>query len=233
MSIIKRFLPLFILILGLIIFIVLGGHHYLNIQILDHNYALIEKYTQQHYFLSIIIFISIYIIAIAFSLPGATLLTLLSGLLFGTWSGTLWSVIAATIGATITYLAVKSAFGEFLKNRISGRIAKLQKGFSGNAFNYLLMLRLLPIFPFFIINIAAGIVGVRMRIFILASLIGMTPCAFIYAWIGSGLSSIITQQTKLDLNIFIKPSVIIPLLALAILTMIPVFLKFRQNRKEK
>ena len=224
---IRNFLPLIILIIGLVLFIILGGARYISFNALSQYYQSLQEFVYKHYYLSSLLFTTVYIVAVSLSFPGAAILTLLGGFLFGVWWGTFWTIIASTIGAVITYFAVNSAFGTFFKRKVTGRLRTIQQGFSENEFYYLLTLRLLPIFPFFIINIASGIVGVRMRNFIIASMLGMAPCAFIYAWVGSSLGTMVVDQGQNNMasSIFLQPSIIIPLVLLAILSLLPVLIK--------
>ncbi len=221
----KKILPISILIAGLVLFFVFGGQHYLSLQALSENYKKLQDYTHAHYFLSVLGFMGCYIIIIALSIPGATLLTLLGGFLFGALLGTVWVVFAATIGATITFLAVHTAFGELLRHRVDNKLSKMKKGFTENAFNYLITLRLLPIFPFFIINIAAGVIGMPLRTFFFGTLLGIIPGSFIYAWVGSGLGYTLEQGKSLNLGIIFEPQVILPIIGLAILSLAPVIVK--------
>ena len=227
----KKTLPLLILVLGLILFFVFGGHQYLNFQSLSDNYQKLQNFTEQHYAISTLIFMGVYILLVAFSIPGATIMTLLGGFLFDVWFGTLWVVIAATIGASITFLAVNTAFGDALKSKVGPKLAKMQKGFTEDAFNYLLILRLLPVFPFFIINIAAGIVGMRLRTFFIGTFIGIIPGSFIYAWVGSGLSYTLQKGDALNLGIIFEPKILFPIIGLAVLSVIPVIIKKVKAKK--
>ncbi|MFT6834842.1 MAG: putative membrane protein YdjX (TVP38/TMEM64 family) [Francisellaceae bacterium] len=222
---IKKLIPILILIIGLILFFTLGGQDYLNFQSLSENYQKLQTYTQDHYIISVVFFMLAYILVVAFSIPGATIMTLLGGFLFGAIFGTLWVIISATVGATTTFLAVNTAFGDMLKNKVGTTLAKMQEGFSKDAFNYLLILRLLPIFPFFIINIAAGIVGMKLRTFVIATFLGIIPGSFIYAWVGSGLGYTLSQGGELNLGIIFEPQILLPIAALALLSIVPVIVK--------
>ena len=197
----KRLLPIVILMAGLIVFFALGGRQYLSLDALNTHYQSLQNFTEQHYLMSVLIFMCAYIFVVAFSIPGATIMTLLGGFLFGVVFGGIWVVLSASIGATITFLAVRGAFANTLSQNASGSIAKMRDGFQKNAFNYLLFLRLLPIFPFFIINIAAGVLGVSLRHFFIGTLIGIIPGTFSYAWVGSGLGFALTHGHKLNLKI--------------------------------
>lgn len=222
---VKRLFPIIILIIGFIIFFVLGGERYLSLETLTIHYQNLQAFTQQHYLLSVFIFMLSYIIIVAFSIPGATIMTLLGGFLFGVFFGSIWTVLAATMGATITYLAVRMAFAENLKHKASGSIAKMRDGFQQNEFNYLLFLRLLPIFPFFIINIAAGVLGVSLRHFFAGTLLGIIPGTFIYAWVGNGLGFALEQGHTLNLKVIFSPQILLPICALALLSLVPIIYK--------
>ncbi|WP_440683195.1 TVP38/TMEM64 family protein [Cysteiniphilum halobium] len=228
----KRLLPIIILIIGLIIFFALGGEHYLSLKTLTTHYQNLQEFTQLHYVLSVLIFMLTYIIIVAFSIPGATIMTLLGGFLFGVFFGAIWTVLAATLGATVTYLAVRTAFAASLKNKASGSIAKMRDGFQKNEFNYLLFLRLLPIFPFFIINIAAGVLGVSLRHFFAGTFLGIIPGTFVYAWVGSGLGFALKQGQTLNLKIIFSPQILLPICALALLSLVPIIYKRFKNKSQ-
>lgn len=227
----KRLFPIILLIIGLIVFFALDGERYLSLETLAIHYKNLQAFTQQHYFLSVLIFMLSYIIIVAFSIPGATIMTLLGGFLFGVFFGGIWTILAATIGATITYLAVRMAFAQSLKKKASGSIAKMRNGFQQNEFNYLLFLRLLPIFPFFIINIAAGVLGVSLRHFFIGTLLGIIPGTFIYAWVGSGLGFALEQGNTLNLKVIFSPQILLPICALALLSLVPIIYKRLKNSR--
>ena len=221
----KRFIPLAVLISGAVLFFALGGQQYLNLETLKDNYLQLQHWTHDYYFLSVLLFILAYIGIVAFSVPGATIMTLIGGFLFGVVLGGLWVVLAATTGATLTFLAVHTAFGELMKKRAGSGLNRITRGFNENAFNYLFVLRLVPVFPFFMINIAAGIVGMRLRSFVLATFFGIMPGSFVYAWVGSGLGYTLQQGKQINLGIIFQPQVLLPLLALGGLSLIPVILR--------
>ena len=228
---VKKWFPIAVLIAGLILFFALGGTKYLSFQMLSHHYKALSAYTLNHHFLSAMIFVSVYILIAAFSIPGATVMTLLGGFLFGAVFGTFWVVIGASIGATLTFLAVKTAFGDILKNKAGSTIQKMQEGFTKNEFSYMLFLRFLPIFPFFIINIAAGVLGVRLRTFFFGTLLGIIPGSFTYAWGGSGLGYALSKGKEIDMGIIFEPKVLFPIIVLAALSVIPVVYKKLKSKK--
>lgn len=225
-----KFLPIAILIIGIVAFFSFGGQRYLSLDALKDHYQQILAFADDYFVLSILIFVFIYIIIVAFSIPGATVMTLLGGLIFGLLLGSLVVVISATIGASVVFFAVRSALGETLKQKAKGSIEKMRLGLEKDAFNYLMVLRLIPIFPFFVINIAAGMLGVKFRDFFWATLLGIIPGSIVYVWVGTSLSYVIQQGNDINLKIILEPQFILPIIALAILSVVPVFIK-KSNKK--
>jgi uncharacterized membrane protein YdjX (TVP38/TMEM64 family) len=227
-----RWIPLFLLILGLSLAIYFRLYTYLSFASLQKHHAFLAQWTHEHYLLSVCCFIAIYIISVAISIPGAVFLTLISGFLFGLFWGTIYVVFSATIGAMVLFLAINTAFGEWLTQRAGDRIKKMELGFKQHAFNYLLTLRLIPIFPFWLINIAAALLNVSTRTFLTATFIGIIPGSFIYVSIGSGLNHLFDTGQAPNLTIIFTPPILLPLIGLAILSLIPVFYKKNRARKK-
>jgi uncharacterized membrane protein YdjX (TVP38/TMEM64 family) len=137
---------------------------------------------------------AIYVATVALSLPGAAVLTLAGGFLFGWFWGGLASMIAATIGAIIVFLIARSALREALAARVGPWLSRLRQGFQEDAFNYLLFLRLVPVFPFWLVNLAPALLGVSLSTYALATAIGIIPGSFAYSIAGEGLDSLILAQ---------------------------------------
>ncbi|MGA8433732.1 MAG: VTT domain-containing protein, partial [Methyloceanibacter sp.] len=144
--------------------------------------------------MALLIFMAIYAATVALSLPGAAVLTLAGGFLFGWFWGGLASMIAATIGAIIVFLIARSAVGETLAARVGPWLSKLRQGFQEDAFNYLLFLRMVPVFPFWLVNLAPALLGVSLSTYALATAIGIIPGSFAYSIAGEGLDSLILAQ---------------------------------------
>jgi len=225
MNKIKRYSPIIILVIGLILFFSFGGQKYLSLSMVKEHYNSLLVWTHNHFWLSSLIFIITYMIVVAFSIPGATIMTLLGGFLFGLLPGVVWVILGATIGSYLVFLAVKTALGETLKTKASGSIEKLRNGFEHNAFNYLLTLRLIPIFPFFVINIACGALSIRSATFFWATLIGIIPSSLIYTWVGTGLGFALQQGKELNMGIIFEAQFILPIVGLGILSLVPVIYK--------
>lgn len=226
-----KFLPIVILIIGVAIFFSLGGQKYLSLDALKDNYQDIIAFASHNFLISVLAFSLAYIVVVAFSIPGATIMTLLGGLLFGLLLGSIFVVISATIGASIVFFAVKTALGDTLKNKAKGSIEKMRLGFEKDAFNYLMVLRLIPIFPFFAINISAGVLGVKFRDFFWATLLGIIPGSVVYVWVGTGLGYVIQKGDQINLGIILEPHFILPIIALAVLSIIPVLIKKIRKKK--
>ncbi len=175
---------------GLIAFFALGGRDYLSLENLQAQRETLRAYVDQNYALALGGGILIYILATSFSIPGAIFLTLAMGFLFGRWIGGLAVIVAATIGATLVFIAVRYLFADTVKRMIGKRGEKLSAGFRDDAFSYLLFLRVVPLFPFWLVNVVPGLAQVPARTFILATLIGITPGSFIFANLGQSLAEI-------------------------------------------
>ncbi|MDD9798229.1 MAG: VTT domain-containing protein, partial [Alphaproteobacteria bacterium] len=184
---IKRFLPLIGIIIAMIIAFAFGLDEKISLANLQENEMRLKTLVAEYPFLSKLSFIGLYMIVVALSLPVASIMTLASGLIFGSFMGGLLAVLGATSGACIIFLATKSAFGNVLRQKAGPRLQQFETGFRRNAISYLLTVRLIPIFPFFLINIAAAIVGVSLPLFALTTFIGIAPGSFIYASVGNGI----------------------------------------------
>jgi uncharacterized membrane protein YdjX (TVP38/TMEM64 family) len=158
----------------------------------------------------------------AFSLPGAAAMTLAGGFLFGTLAGGGLAVVGATIGATAVFAAARTALGDRLRLRTGGMLARIEEGFRRDAASYLLFLRLVPAFPFFVVNIAAALLGARPAIFVATTLVGIVPGTLVFASIGAGLGSVFDAGARPDLSVALSWPVLGPLLGLGLLALLPV-----------
>ena len=195
-GVIKRFLPLIVLALiaGLVYW--QGWFKYISIEQLAVNREFLENYIANNFILAILAFMAIYTLATAVSFPGASFLTLAGGLLFGVFWGGLATVTAATAGAVIIFLIAKSALGEQLASKAGPFVNNLKEGFKEDALSYMFFLRLVPLFPFWLVNIAPGILGVRLSTYFIGTFFGIMPGTFAYSYAGVGLNSVIDAQLK-------------------------------------
>jgi uncharacterized membrane protein YdjX (TVP38/TMEM64 family) len=222
MSRIKRFSPLAILLLAVVAAFALGLDDYVSFEQLERNRARLLDLVDRHRFLAPFAFLLIYAIAIALSIPGGAILTMAGGFLFGIAAATLYAVVAATLGATIVFLIAKTALGDTLRQRAGPAMRRMEAGFRENALNYLLFVRLIPVFPFWLVNLVSAFLGVPLRTYVVATAVGIIPGTLIYASVGNGLGAVFEAGGRPDLGIIFEPQIIVPIIGLAILALLPV-----------
>lgn len=180
-----RLLPLVMLLAALFAVLASGVWRDLNLETLQENQAALESYVAANLFLAVLLYIVLYALAVSISVPGAVWFTIGAGFLFGPIVGTGVAVVGSTIGATIIFIAVRYAFADWARAKFGRWVKRLQDGFSSDAFSYVLILRLIPVLPFFGINIATALLNVPMRAYVLGTFIGVMPLAYVYATVGS------------------------------------------------
>ena len=227
----KRFMPLAVLVAGAAAFFALGLHNYVSLDVLRDNREQLTAWVAANIALAALTYVGAYTLMVAFSVPGALVGTLTGGFLFGTVVGGLLTVVGATIGAVLVFLAAKTALGDTLRARAGPGIKKMEQGFQENAFNYLLVLRLVPIFPFVLVNLAPAFLGVRLSTFVVATFLGIVPGTFVFASLGNGLGAIFDRGEDPDLSLITEPEILLPILGLAILALIPIVYKRFVGRK--
>ena len=227
----RRLLPAGLLLAGLAAFFALGLHHYFTFDYLhQHRMGLID-WVAANGLLAALAFIGIYTVVTALSLPAASIVTLVGGFLFGTVLGTIWAVIGATIGAIAVFLAARSAFSALLRSKAGSALARLEAGFKRDAFSYLMFLRLVPVFPFWLVNLAAAFLGVNLRTYAVATFFGIIPGTTVFSAVGAGLGSVFEKGEKPDLGIIFSPPILLPILALAALSLAPIlYRRFKERR---
>jgi uncharacterized membrane protein YdjX (TVP38/TMEM64 family) len=238
----KRWGPLVVLV-GLIgLAYALGLQKYLTLGAIVEHRAALQEFVNAHLAAALLIYALIYISVVALSLPAAALLSIFGGFIFGWLISAPVTVVAATIGAVIVFQIVKTSIGSAIAQRAGPFVKKLSDGFAKDAFNYLLFLRLVPAFPFFAVNAVAGICRVDLKTFAVATLIGIIPGSFAFAWLGRGLDSLIQSQNaahdvcvaaksvaecpfELSPSALITPQLLIAFAVLGVVSLIPVALK--------
>lgn len=221
---IKNYALLGLLIAVLLVFFHWDLYRYISVESLRLYQDSAIWWTETHYLATVSVYILLYIVMIACAIPCATLLTLIGGFLFGV-SAFWYAIFSTTVGGVILFLAIRSAIGSRLAAKSTGWVKRLEKGFKRNAFNYILMLRLVPILPCWVSNITAGVLNVRLLTFITATVLGIIPATLIYVLVGRGLDKILANETMPLSQIVLSPEVFFPLLALAILSLIPIIYK--------
>jgi uncharacterized membrane protein YdjX (TVP38/TMEM64 family) len=241
-----RLWPLVVVGLAIALVYGLGWHRELSLQTLLRHRALIDEFVAAHRLAAIAAFIALYVTVAALSIPTGAVLTTIGGFLFGPVVGALAAVVGATIGATIIFLIARSAVGEHLLRRVGPRAARFAEGFRADAFWYMLFLRLVP-FPFWLVNLAPALFGVRLTTFVSATAIGIIPACFAFAFFGAGLDSAITAheqayraclaqsrdscRTELDPAVMLTPELLAALALLAVVGLIPVVVKRWRRRR--
>ncbi|GFO54896.1 TVP38/TMEM64 family protein [Geomonas sp. Red276] len=187
---VKKVILLVIALLSVGLFFYFDLGRYLTLESLKANREAVTRYNDAHPVLTVAAFAAIYILQTALSLPGAAILSLAAGALFGSFLGTVYAVAAATIGATLAFLVARYLLRDTVLHRFGPRLEGLNRELELRGFNYLLFLRLVPLFPFFLINLAAGLTRIRLGTFAAATLIGIIPGGFVYVNAGAGLAGI-------------------------------------------
>lgn len=224
-------MPGALLLLGTAAFFAFGLQDFISCAFLRDNHEGISAFIDGHEVMAAVMFIAIYALAVAFSLPIAMILTFAGGFLFGLWNGTAYVVAAATLGAVALFLAARSAMGQGLRGRAGPAVARMEQGFRNHAMSYLLFLRLTPIFPFWLVNLVAAVVGMPLRTFVLATAIGIIPASFIYVSVGNGLSALFESGDTCDPRSMVSATVVLPLIGLAVLSLVPmIYRKLRRGR---
>ena len=217
----------------LIIIINFSGYFsYLNLHQISSNYLFIENYIDSNFFSACLIFILVYILAVIVVMPGAWLLTFSGGFFFGWIIGSFLTVIGATIGACILFILSKSILGKYLNQKIKnkkGMLANFEKNINDNAFNYLLFMRLMPLFPFVFVNIAPSLLGIGFFVFFITTCLGIIPATIIYSLLGSGASDIFVSGDLFHLKNLISYKIVIGLGGLSLLSLIPIIFKYKKH----
>ena len=222
---IKRLLPLLIIIIGAALFFSFGLQQYLSFEALAQHREMLLAQVQAHAVWASLVYVLIYIVVVALSLPGGLVMTLSGGFLFGAIWGAILAVVGATLGAIALFLAAKTSLGDFLLAKAGGSIKKLQAGFEENVWSYMFVLRIVPIFPFFLINLAPAFLGVPLRVYAIATFFGIMPATFVYALAGSGLGRVFDQGETFSTAGILTPEMLGALVGLGCLSLIPVIYK--------
>lgn len=191
-----RLRPLLLLLGAMALAWAFGLHHLLSFERLAANRGEIERLVGEHLVLAGLGYFALYAAVVALSLPVAGFLTIFGGLVFGPLIGGTLTVGAATLGALAVFLIARSSLGETMKERAGPWLERLRSGFQDHALNYLLFLRLVPLFPFWLVNIAPALLGVGTPTYLLGTFIGIIPATYAFAYVGAGLGSIVDAQTR-------------------------------------
>lgn len=211
-----------------------GAWRYLSLATLQAHAQELKALVALHPAGALLLFVATYALVVVASIPGAIVLTLAGGFLFGVWEGALATIVGASLGATGIYLLARSILAEPLARRAArfgGRLSQLNDGFRRDAFFYLLSLRLIPAVPFWLVNIAAGLARAPVRAYVGATILGMAPATFVYSATGAGLDRLFAAGARPSFSLVLQPRLLLPLLGLAALSLLPVAVRRIRARR--
>jgi uncharacterized membrane protein YdjX (TVP38/TMEM64 family) len=224
-NMLTRLLPLILLLAIMALAFSLGLDRHLSLDSLRDNRQALIDFADKNIVLAALAYVALYIAIVAFSLPGSAVMTLAGGFLFGTFGGGALTVVAATLGATALFMIAKGAIGNSLRERAGPFLRRMEDGFHANAFSYLLFLRLVPAFPFWVVNLVPALLGVPSGVFIMATLLGIIPGTFIFASFGAGLGEIFDAGAEVNLSSLFNPPLIAGLVGLGLLSLLPIAIR--------
>jgi len=232
-SSISRLLPLLaILVVAIIGFFTLRD--YLTFETLRENREALIAFRDANFLLMSLIFIGVYTVIVVFSLPGAAIASITGGFLFAMLPGTLYNLLAATLGASGIFLAARFGLGARLAAKMEaseGAVKKIKDGIDENQWSVLFMMRLVPVLPFFVANLIPAFVGVPLHRFVITTFLGIIPGTLVFTSIGNGLGEVFAAGETPDLGLIFAPHIILPILGLAALSALPMAIKFFSKSK--
>lgn len=227
-----KWIPLAVIAILMVIAYATGVADYFTYEMLRERHATLTEFVHNYYFSASAIFILTYIVSTSLSLPIGIYLSFIGGYLFAQPWSLIYVTVGATIGASILFWAAKIALKDFLTRKYSDKLAKMKDGFNENAANYLLFLRLVPIFPFWFVNLAPALLGVRFFTFVWTTAVGILPGVFVFTQFGAGIGSILETGDDFSIESVFTTEIQIALAALAIFVLIPVIVKKIRKRKK-
>ncbi|MCU0983941.1 MAG: VTT domain-containing protein [Acetobacteraceae bacterium] len=209
----------------------LGEH--LSLDTLARHRETLTAFVAGNWALAALAYLGIYITAVAFSVPGAVFITLSGGFLFGAVAATALTVLGATIGATAVFLLARTLFGEDALSRLGPRAEALAEAIRRNAASYLLVLRLVPLFPFFLVNLVPAFVGVKLPVYVATTLVGILPATAVFSLAGAGLGEVLALGGEFNVGSVLTPQILGALIGLALLSLAAIPLKARFARGQE
>lgn len=229
-----RYVPVLLILTGLIIAILTGLQDYVSYAEFAANRQKWIDFVMANQFQAIVIYVCVFTLVVAFALPGTAFMMVVGGFFFGLYLGAFLALFAALCGSVLLFLAARTAFGDWLKNRARGGFKTFQRNFHEHAFSYLFFLRVMPIMPFWLVNLAPAFFGINLKTFISATFFGLIPATVIYAAFGQGLGKFLQAGVEPDMNILFEAEIFWPLIGLAVLALLPVwYRRYKERRKEK
>ncbi len=228
---VRRLAPLAVVAGLLIAFFATGSHEHVSYEALRRNHADLRDFVAANFPAAVAVYILAYAFLTGISFPAASLFTLLGGFLFGWFLGAAFTVVAATAGATAVFLVAKTSFGEALWERVKPYAGRMEQGFREDEFSYLLFLRLLPAFPFWVVNLVPAFLGVRTRMYVVTTFIGIVPGTAVYAVIGDGLGEVLAEDGEFSIADAVSTEIVVGLAGLAAISLAPVVVKKIRARR--
>lgn len=245
-----RWLPLAVLGAAMAFAFAMGWHKWLTLEAVGMNYAALRGFIDQNIMVALLVYVAAYVAVVALSLPGGLIMTIAGGLLFGWMIAVPAILVAATTGATIVFLVARSSLGGSLSQSTAPWLEKLRSGFKENALSYLLFLRLVPVFPFVVVNLAPALLGVPLSTYIIGTFLGIIPGTTAFAIAGAGLGSVVEAQNAayadciaraaadpsvvctygVDASALVTPELLAAFAVMGIVALIPVAAKKWSNR---
>ncbi len=231
MNLSKKLLIFFLLTVIVILWtIYFLNKDFFQLQTFFSNLEIIQNFILQNFFISILIFIISYSFLIMCNFPFASLLSMINGFLFGTWIGGIISIVGGTIGAFSIFLISKFFFLDFIKRKFLNKYSYIENYFNKNDLELMILIRIIPLVPFFIQNLILAGLGAKNKKFFFTTLIGLAPWSFIFGSIGQGLEDIFINKTQLTFSLITQPEYMVPLSIIVVLIIF--ILIFKKKFKE-
>ncbi|GGC53682.1 hypothetical protein GCM10011504_35040 [Siccirubricoccus deserti] len=226
----RRLWPLALVLAALGLAYALGLHRVLSFESLAAQRAVLAGFVAASPVLAVLAYVALYVVVVALSLPGAVVMTLAGGFLFGPWLGAAAAVAGATIGACVLFVAARYALADTLAARAGPLLGRVREGLAREGFWYLLSLRLIPVVPFWLVNLAPALAGMALPPFAAATFLGIIPGTAVFAGIGAGLGQVFDAGGRPDLSVIFSPGILLPLLGLAALSLLGIWWRGRKGK---
>lgn len=198
-----------------------GIYSYISLDTLKEHQNFLKTFVKENFVIASLLYLLLYFAIVSLSIPTATIMSLIGGFLFGQAVATICVVLSASFGACVVFLSAKFASRNSIKKGCGSWVQKMKDGFGENAFLYMLTLRLMPIFPFVIINIVSGILQIRLKTFFFGTLIGIIPGTYIYVSVGVAMEALLNRDNFTP-EILLEPKIFIAMTGLGILALLPI-----------
>lgn len=222
--------PVYVIVAGLVAAWQLGLFKLLSLNTLRDQQETLQAFVSENLWLAVAAYIGIYALATLFMMPGALWITIAGGFLFGLAGGSVATIVGATLGASMLFFAARTSVGTALRDRAGPFMKKMERGFNENPFSYMFALRLLPVVPFPVANIAPALLGAKYREYAITTAVGIIPGVIAYTLVGSGLGATFAAGEDPNLAVIAK-NMVPALAALGVVSLMPVAFKMYKARK--